>query len=328
MDDQNGLPAGGQSEEAAANLIASSLLKEDEENLNQQTQEAEEPRGDPEQEAEAEGAENANSESEEPEYYDFDRFNPKTPIRLRDGQEISWGDLKSRWEDLQALPKHRQELEARAAQVHGEMQRQAQQAQFFQQVVPQALQIMQQNLPQPPRQPEPTSDPVENIQRWDRYHREVADYQARIGQIRQLQDAHQHHLAQSQNEHRQQMQTYMADQHQRLLRAVGSKEKIAELGRDIERYVPEFYGFTQEDISQTRDHRVLLMARDAIAYRKLQAEKPKAIEKVKQAPPVQQPGKRVSDADRERQGYQEERARLRKSGRAEDAVALLAKHLL
>lgn len=329
MDDQsNDMPAGSQTEEAAASLIASSLLKRDEENLNQQMPEADDPRGGQEQQADAEEAETANSEPDELEYYDFDRFNPDTPIRLRDGQEIRWGDIKSRWEDIQALPKHRQELEAQAARIHAETQRHAQQAQFFQQVVPQALQIMQQNLPQPPQQPEQTNDPVENIQRWDKYHREVAAYQDRIGQIRQLQDAHQHYLAQSQNEHRQQMQTYLADQHQRLLRAVGSKEKIAELGRDIERYVPEFYGFTQEDISQTRDHRVLLMARDAIAYRKLQAEKPKAIEKVKQAPPVQQPGKRVSDADRERQGYQEDRARLRKSGRADDAVALLAKHLL
>lgn len=327
-DETDGLPAGGSSEEAAASLIASSLLR-DEEKPDQQTPEAEDPRGEPEQQAEAEGAEqDAGSEPEEAEYYDFERINPDTPIRLRDGTTVRFGDLKRDWASLQELPKQRQELEAQAARVHADMQKAAQQAQFFQQVVPQALQIMQQNLPQPPQQPEPTNDPVENIQRWDRYHREVADYQARIGQIRQLQDAQQRHLAQTQTEQRQQMQTYFRDQHQKLLNVVGDQSKIEELGRDVERFAPEYWGFTKQDISQVADHRVLLMARDAIAWRKLQAEKPKAVEKVRQAPPVQQPGKRVSDADRERQGYQEERARLRKSGRADDAVALLAKHLL
>lgn len=328
MDEQsNDLPAGGHTEEAAASLIASSLLKE-EENPEQRTNDAEGPRGEPEQQTDAEGAEGANSEPEEAEYYDFDKFNPNTPIRLRDGQEIRWADVKSRWEDLQALPKHRQELEAQAAKLHADTQRHAQQAQFFQQVVPAALQIMQANLPQPPALPERSDDPIENFNRWEDYQRRKADYDGRVSQIRQLQEAQQHHAVQSQQERQQQMQAYFRDQHQKLLNVVGDQSKIEELGRDVERFAPEYWGFTKQDISQVSDHRVLLMARDAIAWRKLQAEKPKAVEKVRQAPPVQQPGKRVSDADRERQSYQEERARLRKSGRADDAVALLAKHLL
>ncbi len=327
-DQTNGELAGSHTEEAATNLIASSILREEEKSeLDQQPER--EPRGEPEGEQEQDGPEtDANSEPEEPEYYDFERINPDTPLRLRDGTTVRFGDLKKDWASLQELPKQRQELEATAARVHADMQKAAQQAQFFQQVVPQALHIMQSNLPHPPEVPDRTDDPLENFNRWENYQRQKVDYDNRVSQIRQLQEAQQHHVHQAQNEHRAQMQSYMSDQRQKLLNVVKDEGKLAEIGTEIRRFAPEYWGFTAQEIEDLRDHRVVLLARDAIAYRKLQAEKPRAIEKVKQAPPVQQPGKRVSEADRDRQGYQEERARLRKSGRADDAVALLAKHLL
>lgn len=326
-DQSNGEPAGSHTEDAATNRIASLLLR-DEEKPELEQQPEPEPRGEPEGEQEQEGPEaEAPSEPEEPEYYDFERINPDTPLRLRDGTTVRFGDLKKDWASLQELPKQRQELEAAAARVHADMQKAAQQAQFFQQIVPQALQVMQSNLPQPPEIPERTDDPLENFNRWESYQRQKADYETRVGQIRQLQEAQHHHALKAQGEQQAQMRAYFSDQRQKLLNVVKDESKIAEIGNEIRRYAPEYWGFTPQEIEDLRDHRVVLLARDAIAYRKLQAEKPKAIEKVKQAPPVQQPGKRVSEAERDRQGYQEERAKLRKSGRADDAVALLAKHL-
>jgi len=50
------------------------------------------------------------------------------------------------------------------------------------------------------------------------------------------------------------------------------------------------YGFTAQEVTSALDHRILLMARDAIAYRKLQDKKPEVTQKVRTAPKIVKPG--------------------------------------
>lgn len=51
------------------------------------------------------------------------------------------------------------------------------------------------------------------------------------------------------------------------------------------------YGFEEGEIDQIYDSRVILALRDLARYRKIQAQKPKAKEKSRNAPPVAKPGK-------------------------------------
>lgn len=50
------------------------------------------------------------------------------------------------------------------------------------------------------------------------------------------------------------------------------------------------YGFTPEEVGSALDHRLLVLARDALAYRKLQAAKPETTKKVAAAPKIVRPG--------------------------------------
>jgi hypothetical protein len=93
---------------------------------------------------------------------------------------------------------------------------------------------------------------------------------------------------------------------------------------DVLKIGQEHYGFTPQDLAQKMDHRDLLVLKDAIAWRKLQADKPKALEKVKDVPPVQvqAPGRRVSAPERAAQAVSDKLAAARRSGGLSMADAL------
>jgi hypothetical protein len=82
-------------------------------------------------------------------------------------------------------------------------------------------------------------------------------------------------------------------------------------------------GFTQQEISEASDHRLLLLLDDARAYRELQANTDAAKKKLAKVPKVLKPGtpKPPDQINRERQSALT--ARLRKTGSIDDAFALL-----
>lgn len=84
------------------------------------------------------------------------------------------------------------------------------------------------------------------------------------------------------------------------------------------------YGFTSIELQGTAgDHRQLLVLRDAIAWRKLQASKPKAQAKVENRPPVQRGGTRNSPGQQQGRDVRVAMDRLQKSGSLRDGVAAL-----
>lgn len=84
----------------------------------------------------------------------------------------------------------------------------------------------------------------------------------------------------------------------------------------------EQYGFTADEVNGLIDHRMPLVLRDALAYRRIKAAAPKVQEKVRQPAPVR-PGRRPTPDAREQKGREVRSERLRNSGRFEDAVAAL-----
>ncbi|MGN6772630.1 MAG: hypothetical protein ACTHJQ_22690 [Rhizobiaceae bacterium] len=83
------------------------------------------------------------------------------------------------------------------------------------------------------------------------------------------------------------------------------------------------YGFTQEELvgALPYDHRFALVLRDAERWRKLQANKPKAIQQVQGRPPVQKSGKRLTPDAQKARRAEDAIKRLKQSGSVEDATA-------
>lgn len=332
---------GMMTEDAAAALILGGLDDEDRDNDTDTADgeaSAEAQSGD-EATAEAEGAEtdeateSREDEGEEADYYDFDKIHPDTQIRLRDGTVKRFGDVKKDWAELQELPRQRQEFETQRASLNQQAAQTARQAQFYQQVLPLVEQFMQANTPKPPEMPaDDPSDPIGNIERWNSYNRQVAEFQGKMGQMQQLARAREQFQAQQHQQTEAQRQEQLKLNQQKLYEVMPTlrdEAKRNEFVREMNKFGQEVYGFSAEDMNGIGDYRLIPLIKDAIAYRKLQASKPRAAEKAKDAGPVQKPGKRASESEQQAGAYREKMTRLQKTGSADDAAALiLAHHLL
>ena len=84
------------------------------------------------------------------------------------------------------------------------------------------------------------------------------------------------------------------------------------------------YGFSEDEMNNVHDHRVMLLVKDALAYRKLQSEKPRAMEKARGAFPVRKPEARVSSNERVSQKHKGLFERARKTRSIDDVGALLS----
>lgn len=84
------------------------------------------------------------------------------------------------------------------------------------------------------------------------------------------------------------------------------------------------YGFTPEEIAAVAmDHRQALVLKDAIAWRKLQANKGKVAAKVEGRPPVQRAGTRLAPGQQKARQTRAAMDRLNNSGSLADGVAAL-----
>lgn len=82
------------------------------------------------------------------------------------------------------------------------------------------------------------------------------------------------------------------------------------------------YGFSPEEVQQQLpyDHRMVLVLDKAAKWDRLQANKPKAKEKVQGRPPVQKSGKRMSPKAQKARFAQDAMTRLKETGSVEDAT--------
>ena len=124
-------------------------------------------------------------------------------------------------------------------------------------------------------------------------------------------------------ETKQQAEALTAQQRQRAL-----EQAAAELKKAVPDFTPKMaqairentraYGFTDAELENVTDHRLVLALKDAMAWRQLQAQKPQAMKKVTEAPKVIKPQAPIPK--RENQSAAE---RLKKTGRASELINFL-----
>lgn len=92
-------------------------------------------------------------------------------------------------------------------------------------------------------------------------------------------------------------------------RATAEKQAIT---RELTRY-----GFQPSEISHLMDHRMVLLARDAMKWQELQRSKTEKVKQVRDAPPVVKPGAAPAQADaNSKAGFQQFTREFRKQGRS------------
>lgn len=93
-----------------------------------------------------------------------------------------------------------------------------------------------------------------------------------------------------------------------------NSEKAAAEKQAIARELLETYGFNQAEVGALMDHRMVMVARDAAAYRALQKGKAEHVKQVRAAPPVVKPGA-APKAEQGKAEFNKQRQELRKLGR-------------
>jgi len=298
--------------------------------------EAPEPEGDDEEiPAEGENEEPADDAAEpEPKEAPSDDDETGTRMhRLRDGTQVSLGDLKKAFDEAREFRRVAPQIQAERARLEQDRQAMAAQHQQFQPVLAQVATMLQQQIV--PR-PDPTlreHDPIEYFTQLDRHNESVQ----RLQSVNAAQaEAQQRAAAQQQAQQR----AYLQDQQQKLAEAIPAlrdPEKAKAFSADFHE-VGRHVGFQDQELGQVYDHRLFklaelaaygLKAKQAEAKSKAQTQTKAAVaaKKVADVPPVTAPAARQGAGIREASAARGAMDRLKKTGSARDAEDVLSRFL-
>ncbi len=293
------------------------------EEVVEETEEAEEVEEEAPEEEEGQAEEETEEEVEEEEETEIvAEEDLKYTIKV-DGEEIEVGidELKNGYQrqadytrKSQALAEQRKETE----QIQSERQRLEQERQMY----ANGLQMLQEQQSSKLQEFEnvdwtalKTEDPYQYMLKKDEYR----DAQEKVQNVAQQQAIIQQEQAEEANKAR---AHFVQQEYNRLVEALPEwNDQESTIKKDVQEYAKSV-GFLPEEINQLADHRSVLVIKKAMEYDKLTtkvAPKKKAVKKV---PKVQKSGRGNSKEDTAAEAVKEKRARLRKSGKQDDAASI------
>ena len=306
------------SEEQTASEVTEAPVDETE---VEETQEAEEV----EQEAPEEGQAEEETEeevTEEEEYEVVAEEDLKYTIKV-DGEELEVGidELKNGYQrqadytrKSQALAEQRKETEG----IQSERQRLEQERQMY----ANGLQMLQEQQSAKLSEFDNTDwtalkdeDPYQYMLKKDEYR----DAQEKAQNVIQQQQLVQQEQAEQANKAR---AHFVQQEYSKLVNALPEwNDAKSTVKKDVQEYASSV-GFRQEEINQLADHRSVLIIKKAMEYDKLTTKVSPKKKAVKKVPKVQKSGRGNSNEDAATEAMNKKRARLRKSGKQDDAASL------
>jgi hypothetical protein len=307
------------SQEQTANEETEATVDEE---VVEDTEEAEEVEEEAPEEEEGQAEEETEEEVEEEEFDVVAEEDLKYTIKV-DGEELEVGieELKNGYQrqadytrKSQALAEQRKETE----QIQSERQRLEQERQMY----ANGLQMLQEQQSSKLQEFEnvdwtalKTEDPYQYMLKKDEYR----DAQEKVQNVQQQQMLIQQEQAEEANKAR---AHFVQQEYSRLVEALPEwNDQESTIKKDVQEYAKSV-GFLPEEINQLADHRSVLVIKKAMEYDKLTqkvAPKKKAVKKV---PKVQKSGRGNSKEDTAAEAVKQKRARLRKSGKQDDAASI------
>ena len=293
------------------------------EEVAEETEEAEEVEEEaPESEEEGQAEEETEEEVEEEEFEVVAEEDLKYTIKV-DGEEYEVGidELKSGY---QRQADYTRKSQALAEQRKGTEQIQSERQQLEQerQMYANGLQMLQeqqgaklQEFDSVDWETLKTEDPYQYMLKKDEY-RDAQDKVNNVAEQRAI----------IQQEQQQTMQKARADfvQHEysRLVEALPEwNDKDSTIKKDVREYAASV-GFRPDEINQLADHRSVLVIKKAMEFDKLTKKVSPKKKAVKTVPKVQKTGRGNSKEDTAAENQKKKRARLRKTGKQDDAASL------
>ena len=233
-----------------------------------------------------EAAETPKDETQAP-VVEFDKLTADMKVRLRDGTEYSGADIKRDLDALRNVRKLQDELKAEQAQFQERSAKVTQHEQVFSQLGPHAYKILVDNLPEVP----PFPDQKLAQEDFYSYQEQMAAHlngkhlrEQKIAEINQFQQASKLQQEAAQKQAEVEQLKFAEQQRDELLRKIPDLRDPVKAAKFRDDFVAagKSYGFNDDEL-MVYDHRVILMARDAMAYKKLKANPPKPVVPAKTA---------------------------------------------
>lgn len=177
------------------------------------------------------------------------------------------------------------DLSATRQAVEAENQRIAAERAHYAQQLDTVASILQAQLPPPPDPAKLNTDPFGYVQ-------DKESYELRVNQLRSVLAERQNAEAANQQHFQQVQQQSLAHARDRLLEAMPEWKK-PDVAKKEQRQVADYLrtiGYADAEISQAADPRAIVMARKAMLYDRLQADRPKIEQRVGAAPKMVRPG--------------------------------------
>lgn len=177
------------------------------------------------------------------------------------------------------------EVAAQRQAVEAENQRIAAERQHYAQQLDTVASLLQAQLPPPPDPAKLNTDPFGYVQEKEHYELRVNQLRGVLAERQKAEQLNQQHFQQVQ-------QQSLAQARERLLEAMPEWKK-PEVAKKEQRQVADYLrtlGYADAEISQAADPRAIVMAKKAMLYDKLQAEKPRIEQRVAAAPKMVRPG--------------------------------------
>ncbi len=309
------------SEEQTASEVTETPVDETEVEETQEAEEVEEEAPESEEE-EGQAEEETEEEVEEEEYDVVAEEDLKYTIKV-DGEELEVGidELKNGYQRQADYTRKSQALAEKRKETEG-IQSERMQLEQERQMYANGLQMLQE-------QQSAKLNAFDNVE-WETLKQEDPyAYMIKKDEYRDAQErvtnlqAEQQLVQQEQAKQAQQARAHFVQQeYARLVDALPEwNDKESTIKKDIQEYATSV-GFRPEEISQLADHRSVLIIKKAMEFDKLTkkvAPKKKAVKKV---PKVQKAGRGNSKEDAATEDLKKKRARLRKSGKQDDAASL------
>lgn len=234
-----------------------------------------------------------------------------------EGQEVSFTkeELKAGVLRQADYTRKTQALAEERKQFQSVVQQAQEQEKVYSQLLPVMVQRMQQYMPQPPRPDLIDADPVAYMKQKELYERELGDFQAAQAEMQRMSQK-------SQVEQEKQLQAVLAQNAQMLPELIPEWKEAKNYERDRNRlrdYLKS-RNFSDQEIDQAYDARIVALAYDAMRWRELKNSKPKQSEPLEKALKPSAPA--VKPMNNQTKVRIEARKRLAKTGSIRDAAAV------
>lgn len=185
-----------------------------------------------------------------------------------------------------------------------------------------------------PANQEPNAEQWEALKAQDpeKYAVEWADYQRRGEQRNAINAERQRVATEEAGEQRKLLQTFVNGERVKLIEAMPQwkgkdgkvdANKMASEVKEVREYAAKTLGYTEAELNQAYDHRMIVLARKAMLHDRAEAARKAAKAKLAGAPDIPAPGARVPRQSGRDASKAEAQKKFDKSGKIDDAVGLL-----